>query len=78
VTLNFLFPLKTSPNACYFVAMTHEIPFENGAPDHDEKIASTSGVLRAATEGRLTDKLAKFLDLMDDELAENSVQKLAE
>jgi hypothetical protein len=58
--------------------MTHEIPFENGAPDHDEKIASTSGVLRAATEGRLTDKLAKFLDLMDDELAENSVQKLAE
>ena len=58
--------------------MTHESPFENGAPDHDEKIANTSGVLRAATEGRLTDKLAKFLDLMDDELAENSVQTSAE
>jgi hypothetical protein len=27
--------------------------------------------------GRLTDKLAKFLDLMDNELAENSVQTLA-
>jgi hypothetical protein len=58
--------------------MTHEIPFENAAPDHDVKIANTSGVLRTSTEGRLTDKLAKFLDLMDDELAENSVQKLAE
>jgi hypothetical protein len=58
--------------------MTHEIPFENAAPDHDVKIANTSAVLRTSTEGRLTDKLAKFLDLMDDELAENSVQKLAE
>jgi hypothetical protein len=77
VTLKFLFPLKTSPNACYFVAMTHEIPFENGAPDHDEKIASTSGVLRTSTEGCVTGKLAKFLDLMDNELAENSVQTLA-
>jgi hypothetical protein len=58
--------------------MTHESPFENGAPDHDEKIANTSGVLRAATEGRLTDKLAKFLDLMDDELAEHVAHKSAE
>jgi hypothetical protein len=57
--------------------MTHEIPFENGAPDHDEKIASTSGVLRTSTEGCVTGKLAKFLDLMDNELAENSVQTLA-
>jgi hypothetical protein len=67
-----------SPNACYFVAMTHEIPFENAAPDHDVKIANTSGVLRTSTEGCVTGKLAKFLDLMDDELAENSVQTLAE
>jgi hypothetical protein len=57
--------------------MTHESPFENGAPDHDEKIASTSGVLRTSTEGCVTGKLAKFLDLMDNELAENSVQTLA-
>ena len=78
MTLKFLFPLKTSPNACYFVAMTHEIPFENGAPDHDEKIASTSGVLRTSTEGCVTGKLANFLDLMDDELAEHVAQTSAE
>jgi hypothetical protein len=58
--------------------MTHEIPFENAAPDHDVKIANTSGVLRAATEGCVTGKLAKFLDLMDDELAEHVAQKSAE
>jgi hypothetical protein len=58
--------------------MTHESPFENAAPDHDVKIANTSGVLRAATEGCVTGKLAKFLDLMDDELAEHVAQKSAE
>jgi hypothetical protein len=58
--------------------MTHESPFENGAPDHDEKIANTSGVLRAATEGCVTGRLAKFLDLMDDELAEQVAQTSAE
>jgi hypothetical protein len=57
--------------------MRHESPFENGAPDHDVRIANTSGVLRTAVEVSLTGKLAKFLDLMDDELAENSVQTLA-
>jgi hypothetical protein len=67
-----------SPAACYGVAMRHESPSENPAPNHDVKIASTSGVLSTSTECGLTDKLAKFLDLMDDELAENSVQKLAE
>ena len=57
--------------------MTHESPFENAAPDHDVKIANTSGVLRAATEGCVTGKLAKFLDLMDNELAERTAQKPA-
>jgi hypothetical protein len=58
--------------------MTHEIPFENGAPDHDVKIANTSGVLRTAVEGCVTGKLAKFLDLTDNELAERTAQKPAE
>jgi hypothetical protein len=58
--------------------MTHEIPFENAAPDHDVKIANTSGVLRTSTEGCVTGKLAKFLDLMDNELSEHLVQTLAE
>jgi hypothetical protein len=58
--------------------MTHESPFENAAPDHDVKIANTSGVLRAAVEVSLTGKLAKFLDLMDDELAEHVAQMSAE
>jgi hypothetical protein len=58
--------------------MTHESPFENAAPDHDVKIANTSGVLRTSTEGCVTGKLAKFLDLMDDELAEQVAQKPAE
>ena len=54
------------------MAITHDIPFENAAPDHDEKIASTSGVLRKSTEDRVTGKLAKFLYLMDNELAERT------
>jgi hypothetical protein len=58
--------------------MTHESPFENGAPDHDEKIANTSDVLRTAVDGCVTGKLAKFLDLMDDELAEHVAQTSAE
>jgi hypothetical protein len=58
--------------------MTHESPFENAAPDHDVKVANTSGVLRTATEGCVTGKLAKFLDLMDDELAEHVAQTSAE
>jgi hypothetical protein len=58
--------------------MTHEIPFENGAPDHDVKIANTSAVLRTAVEGCVTGKLANFLDLMDDELAEHVAHKSAE
>jgi hypothetical protein len=58
--------------------MTHEIPFENAAPDHDVKIANTSGVLRTAVEVSQTGKLAKFLDLMDNELAERTAQKPAE
>jgi hypothetical protein len=58
--------------------MTHEIPFENGAPDHDVKIANTSAVLRTAVEGCVTGKLANFLDLMDDELAEQVAQTSAE
>ena len=70
--------LKTSPNACYFFAMTHESPFENAAPDHDVKVANTSGVLRTSTEGCVAGKLAKFLDLMDDELAKQVAQKPAE
>ena len=57
--------------------MTHESPFENAAPDHDVKIANTSGVLRTAVEGCVTGKLAKFLDLMDNELAERTAQKPA-
>jgi hypothetical protein len=58
--------------------MTHESPFENAAPDHDVKIANTSGVLRTSTEGCVTGRLAKFLDLMDDELAEQVAQTSAE
>jgi hypothetical protein len=58
--------------------MTHEIPFENAPPDYDVKITNTSGVLRTAVEGCVTGKLAKFLDLMDDELAEHVAQKSAE
>jgi hypothetical protein len=58
--------------------MTHESPFENAAPDHDVRIANTSGVLRTAVEVSLTGKLAKFLDLMDDELSEHLVQSSTE
>jgi hypothetical protein len=58
--------------------MTHKSPFENAAPDHDVKIVNTSGVLRTSTEGCVTGKLAKFLDLMDDELAEHVAQTSAE
>jgi hypothetical protein len=57
--------------------MTHESPFENGAPDHDVKIANTSGVLGTSTEGGVTGKRAKFLDLRDNELSEHLVQTFA-
>ena len=57
--------------------MTDESPFENGAPNRDVKVASTSGVSSAAPEGRVTGKLAKFLDLMDNELAEPSAKTSA-
>ncbi|HCP81016.1 MAG TPA: hypothetical protein DIT67_05290 [Octadecabacter sp.] len=71
------FPLKDPPKTCEVTLVKHVPNIDDTAPTPDAEHVDVSDVPAPETDEHVTRKLAKYLDLLDAEMAEHRADKSA-